>query len=100
MAAVEALRHQDRIGQRVRDTVAGRERIVARLRQLGQFALDSQTNFVLWRPARSAAAADALLRRGTLVRTLGPWVRITVGTPEENERCLTGIEAAIGASLI
>ena len=100
VAAVEALRHQDRIAQRVRDTVAGRERIVARLRQLGQFALDSQTNFVLWRPARSAAAADALLRRGTLVRTLGPWVRITVGTPEENERCLTGIEAAIGASLI
>jgi len=101
VAAVEALRHQDRIAQRVRATVAGRERIATRLRQLGQFALDSQTNFVLWRPATaSSAAADALLRRGTLVRTLEPWVRITVGTPEENERCLAGIEAAIGAGLI
>ncbi|MDP2623858.1 MAG: histidinol-phosphate transaminase, partial [Actinomycetota bacterium] len=80
-------------------TVAGREWIARRLRDLGQFAIDSQTNFVLWRPSDSRTAADAVLHRGTLVRALGPWVRITVGTPEQNRRCLDAIEQGLAAGL-
>jgi histidinol-phosphate aminotransferase len=95
VAATEAVRQQDRVAERVAQTVAGREWIAERLRDLGQFAIDSQTNFVLWRPSDSRAAADAVLRRGTLIRRLGPWVRITVGTPEQNRLCLEAIEQGL-----
>ena len=45
-------------------------------------------NFVFVRVGDAAAANDALLRRGVIVRPLGPFgapdaLRITVGTPEE-----------------
>lgn len=100
MAATEALRHQDRIRLRVADAVAGREWIAARLRDFGQFAIDSQTNFVLWRPSDAMAATDFVLRRGSLVRALGPWVRISVGTEEQNRRCLDAIEEAIASGVI
>lgn len=99
VAAQEALRLQDRIAERVAETVTGREWIAGRLRDLGQFAIDSQTNFVLWRPSDSTAAADAVLRRGTLIRRLGPWVRITVGTPEQNRLCLEAIEQGLADGL-
>lgn len=99
-AATEALRHQDEIRLRVADAVAGREWIARRLRELGQFAIDSQTNFVLWRPSDVAAAAGFVLRGGSLVRALGPWVRISVGTEEQNRRCLDSIEEAIASGVI
>ncbi|MDP2623234.1 MAG: histidinol-phosphate transaminase [Actinomycetota bacterium] len=99
VAALAALGQQERVVERVAETVAGREWIARLLRDLGQFAIDSQTNFVLWRPSDSRTAADAVLRRGTLVRALGPWVRITVGTPEQNRRCLDAIEQGLAAGL-
>jgi histidinol-phosphate aminotransferase len=99
VAATEALRHQDRIAERVAEAVAGREWITSRLRQLGEFAIDSQTNFVLWRPSDSSAAADTVLKRGALIRRLGPWVRITVGTPDQNRLCLDAIEQGLADEL-
>ena len=93
VAAVEALRHQDEVAQRVVNNALGRDALVAGLRARRIDAIESQTNFVLYRPTGDAAAqAEALLQRGVIVRPMGPWIRVSVGTADENRRFLTTLD--------
>ena len=87
VAAAEALRHPERVTERVEAATAGRAQIEAALAERGLDHTPSQTNFVLFTPPGDAAAfADAMLRLGVIVRKVGPWIRVTVGTPAENAR--------------
>jgi histidinol-phosphate aminotransferase len=76
-----------------------RERLSAALATLGFKVTPSQANFVyvdVRRPAR--ALYDALLRKGVIVRSFGALptsLRITVGTPAENERCLVALREVL-----
>ena len=90
--------------ERVRDEVARmREHLTREYRALGLEPLASQTNFITVRfPARDGrTAADAhafLAGRGIIVRRvddhgLGDFLRITIGTDEENRRLLDGLRA-------
>lgn len=91
-AAIEALAHQDLVARRVASNGAGRRYLAERLRLLGQTVIDSQTNFILWRPtSEPAALAESMLSAGVMVRPMGPWIRVTVGTEDDNTRA---IEAA------
>ena len=86
VAAIEALRHQDRVRERVAANSVGRTFLADELRRLNQFAIDSQTNFVLWKPTRDPAALGTeLLEAGIMVRPMGPWIRVTVGSEAENQ---------------
>ena len=76
-----------------------RERLAAALRALGLQVLPSQANFVaaICGEPGPRAIARALEEVGILVRTfsdpsLADWVRITVGTPEQNDRLLECLE--------
>ncbi|MBM4031528.1 MAG: histidinol-phosphate transaminase [Planctomycetes bacterium] len=81
---------------------AERERLADGLRRMGLRVLPSQANFVCvvsQEPSPAAFAAD-LAREGILVRTFGDprlkdWLRISIGTPEQNSRILSGIEATL-----
>jgi histidinol-phosphate aminotransferase len=43
---------------------------------------------------------EALLRRGVIVRAFGEdWLRVTVGTPEENDRFLTELDGVRSKTL-
>jgi histidinol dehydrogenase len=67
---------------------ASRDELVAWLRAKGFKVADSDTNFVLFGEFEDRHATwQALLALGVLVREVGPpgWLRVTVGTPEENE---------------
>lgn len=98
VAAREALRHQDRIQERVTANDTQRAFVIEQLRRLDQFVIDSQTNFVLWRPdAESATLASELLAAGIMVRPLGPWIRVTVGTRAENEAFIEAAAAIVGS---
>ncbi len=55
--------------------------------------VQSYANFILVRVGLGQEVCEALQQRGVIVRPMGgyrlpEWVRITVGTPAENERCL------------
>ncbi len=62
-----------------------------RLACMGIESVPSQANFILLRVGDGRAVTDALLRRGVIVRPMAAyglpaWIRVTFGTPQEDER--------------
>lgn len=99
VAALEALRHQDLVAARVKDNAAGREYLAAELREREIFAIDSETNFVLFKPGGdTGSVADALLHLGVIVRPMGPWIRVSVGTAAENGTFMEALDRVLGES--
>jgi histidinol-phosphate aminotransferase len=97
-AALAALRASDEMQRRADQVVAERERLLPALRKLVPEVPESQANFV-WLPLgdRSLDFAAGCERAGVIVRPFaGDGVRVTVGTPTENDRFLAAAEAALG----
>jgi histidinol-phosphate aminotransferase len=102
-AAVEALKHQDAVEERVTRTIANRLALEEGIRGLGLWLAESEANFVWVRlpdsedPAGDeAAVVSGLAERGVLVRagaSLGRpgAMRITVGTGPENARFVAAL---------
>lgn len=72
---------------------AGRKQLVDGMEALGYATIGGQANFVLSMVGDGGAFFKALQRRGIIVRPLAPYgmaefVRITIGTPTDNERLL------------
>jgi histidinol-phosphate aminotransferase len=90
-AARAALRHADATLGSVALLRAERERVVAALTAVGYDVVPSDANFVLFgRFADAARAWRAFLDRGVLIRDVGiaHRLRVTIGTPEENDAFL------------
>ncbi len=100
-AAVAALGSEEDVRARVAAVVAERDRLTAALRERGLEVPDSQANFV-WLPLGEATAglAAALEARGVITRPFpGEGLRVTVGTPEEDDVFLAALdEVTSGAS--
>jgi histidinol-phosphate aminotransferase len=94
-----ALEYEDEMGDRVARIVAERNRLVARLSALGASVVPSDANFVLFAmPGRDAKALwRGLLERSVLVRDVSSWprlagyLRVTVGTPAEDDAFLEAL---------
>jgi histidinol-phosphate aminotransferase len=94
-AATEALRHVDRLEQRVKENEIGREFLAAELAHRGVAVVPSQANFVWVVPEDDPAAiAERMLHQGVIVRAMGPGIRISVGTEDENERVMAAWDLA------
>jgi histidinol-phosphate aminotransferase len=92
-AAIAALDDREFTERCARDNRTGLARLDAGLRALGLPTVPSSANFVLVKVGEGPRWFDALQRRGLIVRPLQPyglpeWLRITVGTPTQNERLL------------
>jgi histidinol-phosphate aminotransferase len=78
----------------VSETIEERERLAGGLRAIGLGPLPSHANFV-YVPVRGAREEhERLLRQGLVVRPFDDAIRITVHTPEANERLLRALEQA------
>ena len=96
-----ALGHVDELLARVADLRTERDAQVMWLRDAGYDVAESDANFMLFgRFADRHAVWRELLDRGVLVRETGPdgWLRVSVGTPEENQRFRMALEAAVVAA--
>jgi histidinol-phosphate aminotransferase len=96
-AALAALRASDEMQRRAAAVVDERERLLSALRKTLPEVPESQANFV-WLPLgeRAVEFAAACERAGVIVRPFaGDGVRVTVGTPEENDVFLAAAEAAL-----
>jgi histidinol-phosphate aminotransferase len=93
-AARTALAHTEQLLATVEAVKSERDRIVAALPGMGLTSVPSDANFVLFGSfADSAAAWQALLDRGVLVRDVGlpGWLRVTAGTTEETDAFLAAL---------
>ncbi len=97
-----ALRYEGDMRKRVAELVAERDRLMARLSRLDVHMWPSSANFVLFRPLGVDADTvwQSLVDRSVLIRNCASWprlggcLRVTIGTPEENDifiSALTGV---------
>lgn len=96
-AAIAALRASDEMRRRCDLVIAERERVLIAVRKLVPDAPDSQANFV-WLPLgdRSSEFSRLCERRGVIVRPFaGEGVRVTIGTPAENDAFLAVAESGL-----
>ena len=95
-----ALDYDDAMRARVAAQVEERGRLVARLADLPVTVWPSGANFVLFRPETHDGAAvwQALVERSVLVRDCSSWprldgcLRVTIGTPAEDDAFLAALE--------
>jgi histidinol-phosphate aminotransferase len=106
-AACAALDERAEFDRRVAELVVAQRELAARLGRVpGLAASAGDGNFVLVDVSASGRTADevvaAVLREGVLIRSLAAHhatkshVRVTVGTREQNARCVTAFENAFG----
>ena len=90
-AAVASIEHQEAVMERVSHIVAERERVTARLRELGYEFPSTYANFV-WLPLgeRTGEFVDLMNRNALSVRAFGSeGVRVSIGEVEANDRFLS-----------
>ncbi|MDY7083919.1 MAG: histidinol-phosphate transaminase [Actinomycetota bacterium] len=96
-AAIAALAQEEEVRRRCALVVAERDRVTEALRKLGVAVPSSQANFV-WLPLgdQSAPFGKTCESRGVIVRPFqGDGVRVTIGTPDENDAFLSAAEVAL-----
>jgi histidinol-phosphate aminotransferase len=102
LAGTLALKHVDEMDARVKQIVAERERLAEALQQLPVETFPSGANFLLFRSPDGPAVWQGLVQRGVLVRDCSSWprltncLRVTVGTPEENDWFLEALREVLG----
>jgi histidinol-phosphate aminotransferase len=125
VAGTLALKYLSEMERGVADVVAERERLLGAMRAMPLTVWPSQANFILFRPNGTGTAAtngtgaaapngtgsngtgrtvwQSLLDGGVLVRDCSSWegltdcLRVTVGTPEENDAFLAALRSALSA---
>ncbi|MGY1621851.1 histidinol-phosphate transaminase [Geodermatophilus sp. SYSU D00965] len=99
-AAVAALASEDEVRRRCAAVTGERQRLTEALRERGFDVADSQANFV-WLPVGEDAAglAAALESRAVITRPFaGEGIRVTVGTPEEDDVFLAALDEVRSAT--
>src|SRR5262249_17773615 len=103
VVAERMLAHHDVLDAQARSIVAERQRVDAELRKLPRTTVfPSDANFILVRVPDAKAVFEGMRRRGVLVKNLDTGVsllqgcvRLTIGMPEENVRCLAAFSQAL-----
>ena len=99
-AATAALGDTKFVAKSVKMNRAGMAVLERRLKRLGLETIPSCANFISFRLRRAGAVYEKLLRQGVIVRPIGGYgmpehLRVTIGTPKENERFLAALESAL-----
>lgn len=97
-AAIAALTHRRELMAQVAELRNSRDHVAERLGTLGLETAPSDANFVMFgRFEDRRQVWEQLLDEGVLIREVGPdgWLRVSIGTPAENERFLEALERVI-----
>jgi histidinol-phosphate aminotransferase len=103
VVAERILAHPDVLNAQAKTIIEERQRLDAELRKFPRVTVfPSDANFILVRVPDAAAVFDGMRRRGVLVKNLDTGVpllegcvRLTIGTPEENRRCLSAFAESL-----
>jgi histidinol-phosphate aminotransferase len=100
-AATAALDDMEFVARSFAENLQGMRQIEEGVRPLGLDFIPSHGNFITVRVGKAPEIYKRLLRRGVIVRPVGgPYelpehLRVTIGTPHENERFLAALAAAL-----
>ena len=98
LAALDDVEHVRRTRE---NNALGLQVFCAAFRRMKREFIPSSANFILVRVGEGQRVFEAMQKQGVIVRPmggyqLGEWIRLTVGTPEENERCLRALAKSVG----
>lgn len=93
LAALDDAEHMRRTRE---NNTRGLKLYVEAFQKLGLEFVPSSGNFILVRVGEGQRVFETMQKLGVIVRPMGgyqlpEWIRISVGTPEENERCLRAL---------
>lgn len=96
--AADTMKKKVRMNDVIRKIVSERDRLFKGMSEIPAVRpFSSEANFILFRVDRAAAVHSSLLEKGVLVRNLDEAVegclRVTVGTPEDNNAFLKALRA-------
>jgi histidinol-phosphate aminotransferase len=99
-AALAALDDDDHVKKTRANNFGGLQFFEAAFRRLDLPFVPSSANFILVRVGNGQAVFDAMQKQGVIVRPMGgyqlpEWIRISVGTPQENQRSLTALQKSL-----
>jgi len=99
-AALAALDDIEHVRKTRQNNFVGLEFFERAFRGLKLEFIPSSANFILIRVGDGRKIFEALQKQGVIVRPMGgyqlpEWIRISIGTPPENERCLTALKTAL-----
>ena len=97
LAALDDTQHITTTRERNR---RGLEYLAEELQRLGLETVPSAANFILAKVGEGQRIFDALQRQGVITRPMGgyqlpEWIRISVGTSAENERCIAALRTVL-----
>jgi histidinol-phosphate aminotransferase len=100
-AAFAALDDDEHVRKTRANNFAGLELLSRAFRELKLEFVPSFANFILVRVGEGQKVFDAMQKQGVIVRPMGgyqlpEWIRISVGTPQENERSLKVLTSVCG----
>jgi histidinol-phosphate aminotransferase len=99
-AALAALDDEEHVSKTRANNFGGLQFFEKAFRELKLEFVPSFANFILLRVDEGKRVFDSMQKQGVIVRPMGgyqlpEWIRISVGTPKENERCLNVLKAAL-----
>jgi histidinol-phosphate aminotransferase len=99
-AALAALDDDEHVRKTRANNFAGLDFFNRAFHALKLECVPSSANFVLVRVGEGQNVFEAMQKQGVIVRPMGgyqlpEWIRISVGTPKENERCLEALKSAL-----
>ncbi|HWD91630.1 MAG TPA: histidinol-phosphate transaminase [Verrucomicrobiae bacterium] len=101
--ALAALDDADHMRRTRDNNTAGLKLYTDAFQKFGLEFVPSAGNFILVRVGEGQRVFEAMQKLGVIVRPMGgyhlpEWIRISVGTPEENERCLKALRTVLKIS--
>ena len=105
-AALAALEDEAHVHKALVNNAEQAEHLTESLRELGYEVVPTWANFLYCELGENAAAAAQRLQtEGVIIRPLGPWgaptaIRVTIGTPEQNEIFLNAFKKVMERSMV
>jgi len=96
-AGLAAIKDENHARRTLENNAAGAAWLMERFRELGLRAVPTSTNFIYFETEENAnVISERMQAEGVIIRSLVPWgipngIRVTIGTPEQNERFLEAL---------
>lgn len=100
-AGLAAIGDEAHVRRTLENNAAGAEWLMQRFAELGLRTIPTSANFIYFETAENADQVSSRLQAdGVIVRSLVPWgitngIRVTIGTPDQNERFLQALKKSV-----